>query len=531
MTPGRDGPDGRVDAGRLARRAAALREFVHAAEGIVDADRLAPAKELGERAGQRLTLSRDYTVVALAGPTGSGKSSLFNALAGRRLSEVGLLRPTTGQAHACVWGSGSGAGPLLDWLGIPPALRFQRESALDAEDEANLRGMVLLDLPDFDSVAGEHRAEVDRLLNLVDLVVWVTDPQKYADQVVHERYLRTFRRHREVTLVVLNQADRLSTVDVIRCVSDLARLLDADGLSRVPVLPTIAVGGPEGVAPLRGELEKAVARRQSSLRRLDADLDEVADGLSTVVGPPARQPGPELALALSDAVAEAVAVPALVNAVGDSYRYRLRRALTWPPLRAFPARPDPLARLRVERTGAPAGPAEPAQAQRSAARLAARTVGDRAAAGLPEPWTSAITAAARSRLNELPYALEEAVGRTELRPRRTPVWWLIGGLQWLLLAAAVGGAGWLLAGYLLAPLGNDHLGPALLVGASLLVGLLLPVLALPLVAAGTRRARRRAVTRLRAALAQVTGELVLRPVSERIDRYAAAREALEAARR
>jgi hypothetical protein len=190
-----------------------------------------------------------------------------------------------------------------------------------------------------------------------------------------------------------------------------------------------------------------------------------------------------------------------------------------------------LARLRVERAGAPAGPAESAQAQRSAARLAARTLGDRAAAGLPEPWTSAIRAAARSRLNELPYALDETVGRTKLSPRRTPVWWrLIGGLQWLLLAVVVGGAGWLLAGYLLARLGDDHLRPALLLGAALLAGLLLPVLTLPLVAIGGRRARRRAATRLRAALAEVTDELVLRPVGERVDRYAAAREALETAR-
>src|SRR5690242_13842128 len=104
MTPG---GDGRVDADRLARRATALRDFVRAAEGIVDADRLVPAKELGERAGQRLALSRDYTVVALAGPTGSGKSSLSNTLTGLRLSDVGPLRPTTGQAHACVWGGGT----------------------------------------------------------------------------------------------------------------------------------------------------------------------------------------------------------------------------------------------------------------------------------------------------------------------------------------------------------------------------------------------------------------------------------------
>jgi GTP-binding protein EngB required for normal cell division len=523
--------DGRVDADRLARRAAALSDFVHAADGIVDADRLGPAKELGTRAGERLALSRDYTVVALAGATGSGKSSLFNALTGLGLSDVGPLRPTTAAAHACVWG-GKAASPLLDWLGIPEALRFNRESPLDADDEATLRGLVLLDLPDFDSLAGAHRVEVDRLLDLVDLVIWVMDPQKYADRVIHQRYLRTFHRHREVTLVVLNQADRLSTVDVARCVDDLLRLLAADGLAGVPVLPTVAINGPEGVAQLRGELEKAVAGRQASLRRLGTDLDEVVDGLSTVVGRPAHEPRRDVVLALTGTLAGAVAAPALVQAAGGSYRARAVRAVAWPPLKALSARPDPLARLRVRRGGAPAGPAESAQAQRSVARLAARTLGDRAAAGLPEPWTSAITAAARSRLNELPYALDEAVGRTDLGPTRTPVWWrVVGGLQWLLLAVAVGGVGWLLTGLLLAGLGDNHVLPAVVAGAALAAGLILPLLTAPLVAVGARRARRRATARLRAALAEVTSEFVLRPVRDRLGRYAAARDALETARR
>jgi energy-coupling factor transporter ATP-binding protein EcfA2 len=542
--------DGRVDADDLARRAAALGDFVQAADGIVDERRLAPARELSERAGQRLALSRDYTVVALAGATGSGKSSLFNALSGLQLSDTGPLRPTTARAHACVWGSptptGGGptdaaatggtatmgaAGPLLDWLGVPESLRFARESALDAEDEAALRGLVLLDLPDFDSLAAAHRQEVDRLLAMVDLVVWVMDPQKYADQVIHERYLRTFHRHREITLVVLNQADRLSTVDVERCVGDLRRLLDADGLPGVPVLPTVAVGGPPGVVELRGELEKAVAGRQAALRRVGTDLDEVAEGLSTVVGPPAREPGRDMVLTLSGTLAGAVAVPALVRAVGGSYRYRAGRALTWPPLRARGPRPDPLTRLRIERSGAPSGPAEPAQAQRSAARLAARTLGGRAAEGLPEPWASAVTTAARSRLSELPYALEEAVGRADLQARRTPVWWrVIGVLQWLLLAAAVGGVGWLLTGFLIARLGTDHVRPAVVAGAALVAGLLLPLLTMPFVALGARRARRRATDRLRAALAEVTSEYVLRPVRERLGRYSAAREALDTVR-
>src|SRR5947207_10777250 len=59
--------------------------------------------------------------------------------------------------------------------GVPPSRRFVRESALDGEDQATLRGLVLLDLPDFDSVEETHRVEADRLLALADLVVWVLD--------------------------------------------------------------------------------------------------------------------------------------------------------------------------------------------------------------------------------------------------------------------------------------------------------------------------------------------------------------------
>ena len=63
---------------------------------------------------------------------------------------------------------------------------------------------MLLDLPDFDSVEHAHRLEVDRLIELVDLVVWVVDPQKYADAALHDRYLRPLAGHAGVMLVVLN---------------------------------------------------------------------------------------------------------------------------------------------------------------------------------------------------------------------------------------------------------------------------------------------------------------------------------------
>src|SRR5690606_39759875 len=102
-------------------------------------------------------------------------------------SRVGTTRPTTSAAHACVWGT-EGADELLDWVGVPPRHRHSRTSELD-RDDSELSGLILLDLPDHDSVRAVHTAEADRLIGAADLLVWVLDPQKYADAAVHHRYL------------------------------------------------------------------------------------------------------------------------------------------------------------------------------------------------------------------------------------------------------------------------------------------------------------------------------------------------------
>ena len=151
---------------------------------VADPAVLARARAVGARAGERLRLSGEHTVVALAGSTGSGKSSLFNALAGRRRSRRwacgGRRRP---RPHACVWGA-DGAAPLLEWLGVP-----RRQTALAArararrEDEpASSTAWCCSTCPTTTRPSLEHRLEVDRLVELVDLLVWVVDPQKYADE-------------------------------------------------------------------------------------------------------------------------------------------------------------------------------------------------------------------------------------------------------------------------------------------------------------------------------------------------------------
>ncbi|MEU1747007.1 GTPase [Micromonospora arida] len=547
--------DQRVDADALIARLDAVRRFLTAVDGLLPDSDLVPAHTLVERAGTRLALSRDHTVVALAGATGSGKSSLFNALAQLELSPVGVRRPTTGVTHACVWGPLEGANHLLDWIGVLPRHRFVRESALDADDETALHGLILLDLPDFDSVQRSHRLEVDRLLGLVDQVVWVVDPQKYADRVIHDSYLREFHRHREVTLVVLNQADRLPPAEVPRVLDDLRRLLDTDGLTGVPLLATTAID-PAGMVGLRNALERTVAERQAALRRLAGDVDTIVAGLDELVGSARPPGGPDdtAVNGLNRALAGAAGVPAVTEAVERAYRHRAGAATGWPVVRGWRRlRPDPLRRLHLPGpTGDQADPAEslvaatsvpdPTAAQRSALGLAIRAVADRAAADLPAAWPGAVTSAARSRLGDLPDALDRTIAGTDLGLDRRPLWWrFVGGVQWLVTLAAVVGLGWLVLGYALRALGlpaldNPMVGqvplPTVLLLGGLLAGLLVAALTRPVVRWAARRARARADQRLTARVAQVGDEYVLTPVRIVLSSYAQARDALrDAARR
>ena len=136
------------------------------------------ARQVVTKVEERVALVGGHTVVALAGATGSGKSSLFNTLVGSEVAQVGLRRPTTSTPTAAVWGE-EPAGELLDWLSV--GARHHVASGDDALD-----GLVLVDLPDFDSRESANREEAQRVLELVDVFVWVTDPQNYADAVLHD---------------------------------------------------------------------------------------------------------------------------------------------------------------------------------------------------------------------------------------------------------------------------------------------------------------------------------------------------------
>lgn len=517
------------------------------------------AKEVAARTGHRLELSEKHTVVALAGSTGSGKSSLFNALTGLELSAVGFRRPTTGAPHACVW-EPQGSGDLLDWLAVPEEHRTIRESELDADAEAPLRGLVLLDMPDHDSALTGHRQHVDRLVDLVDMLIWVVDPQKYADAAVHENYLRKLTRHHSVVVIVLNQADSLSDDDVDSCLSDLRRLVAAAGLDDTRVIATSAVRG-DGLMELREFLADAVSSHRVFIDRLTADVDVLAEEFIAFVAEPARIDIDRGELTeLHKTMASAAGVSAVTDAAEISYRQRARRYTDWPITRALACvakmlkKPSALSMSTLDSNttrgdgGATSCAPNPLAVDRAKARTtrssvhaphveaAIRDLADGVAGRLPAPWSSTVRAAALAHLDALPAKLAEAVATTDTTATRQPRWWRIAyGAQWLTVAAALIGVVWLLGlvganltGHaLVAPSLTGSLTlPLVSVLGGVALGQGLSVLGRRAIKRGQRGARAFAQTMLTDAVTAVARDNVLTPLRAELTAYNDAHDAI-----
>lgn len=521
--------DGAAEA--LARQTKALRTVLAAEEGLLTRSQVLAGGALLEKAERRIHLSPEHTTVGFFGATGSGKSSLFNRVVGFELARPGVTRPTTFEVTAAVWQT-RGASDLLEWLRV--------DKSAEAGDSPPL---ILLDLPDFDSVAEENRAVVDRLVGQVDVLVWVVDPQKYGDRVIHQDYIEPLSHHASTTLVVLNQVDLLEVDERRQIAESLGNMLSADGLRYAQIFETSAATG-EGVEALKDAIGSISQERRASTLRLSADLGSwgqevlrsVGDGRTSVE---TRADTRGAARELNQAVQLLAGVEMVGDAVASSYKKRAAQA-TGLPLVSWihRLRTDPLRRLGVERateTGARASLPPLSSASKARLNTAVRSYAHKIGAAVPEGWRHEVDTTSKRAAERLQQNLDLAVLGVDYRMERAWWWPVASILQGIFLVAALVGAGWYLAAWVTAALALPAVQipkiegwpvPGLLILAGLLAGFLLSMLFGGFASIGASRRRRLATASLRSAVDEVTDKEVARPLADLLRRVQELEQAL-----
>jgi energy-coupling factor transporter ATP-binding protein EcfA2 len=278
-------------------------------------------------------------LAVIGGSTGAGKSTLVNSLVGRRVSEAGVLRPTTRTPVLVChpedhhWFSGMRVLPDLTRVWAPHQ-EAAEDLLLPGEDPARVlrvettdtlpRGLALLDAPDIDSLVADNRVLAAELICAADIWVMVTTAARYADAVPWHM-LRTAKEY-DVTLVTV--LDRVPHQVVSEVSRQYAALLTKAGLGdvprfTVPELPESAWGGgllpASAVASLRTWLVHVAqdpAARQHALAR-------TAYGVLNSLK--ARMP--ELASASAAQYAAALRLTSAVDGAYDSEHARVRGRL------------------------------------------------------------------------------------------------------------------------------------------------------------------------------------------------------------
>ena len=184
-------------AGRLAARTWATGSRpssrpVEAARGrLDDAGRRPGRGRVVERAASRLRLSADHTVVA------TRRCHRLRQVVDVQRPDRSRARPRSayavprrrGPPRAC--GASDGARSCSSGSA---SRRGTRSCATPCSTSATRgpgarRAWSCSTCPTTTRPRSSHHLEVDRLVELADLMVWVLDPQKYADAAVHDRYL------------------------------------------------------------------------------------------------------------------------------------------------------------------------------------------------------------------------------------------------------------------------------------------------------------------------------------------------------
>ena len=210
-------------------------------------------------------------VVLLVGPTGAGKSTIFNTIAGRAASPTGVLRPTTRVAVVLVHPDDRAAVEEGAFAGIQPnQLRFVEDAEVD-------RGLAVVDAPDIDSLEHANRALADRLVEAADLCCFVTTATRYADRVPWAVLSRVEERGLPL-LVVVNRmppdpADRAEILD------DIRRLVAGAGLN--DLLAATSDGPPRELVSVReGDLAADGERlKPETIQVLDDEIGRLRAGV------------------------------------------------------------------------------------------------------------------------------------------------------------------------------------------------------------------------------------------------------------
>ncbi|MCZ4498083.1 MAG: transporter [Marmoricola sp.] len=207
-------------------------------------------------------------LTVVGGSTGAGKSTLVNSLVGARVTEPGVLRPTT-RSPVLVFNPAD--AEWFEGARILPDLRRTDRASIDTGSlqlvatEAIPPGLAVLDAPDIDSVEEQNRALAAQLLGAADLWLFVTSAARYADQVPWEFLKQAAERSAAVAIVL----DRTQPSAVTEVSTHLARMLSARGLRDSPLFVV-----PEGEVDDAGLLPSTTVREiRAWLSSLAADVD------------------------------------------------------------------------------------------------------------------------------------------------------------------------------------------------------------------------------------------------------------------
>ena len=506
------------------------------AEPYLDPDSIDLAASVIRKSESRRKLSSEHVVVGLFGATGSGKSTLFNALVGQELASTGVIRPTTTNTVAAIWDT-AGANELLDWLEVTD--RHVIEESAEPRRRSSKKdfdsGLLLLDLPDMDSTRVEHHQIASRLVGQVDFLVWVLDPQKYADASIHHGYLNSLQSQQGNILIVLNQIDRVAESDRKNIVSSLRDTLASSGLERLPIVCASATTG-EGLDEVQQQIAAAAKNKAISTRRLRSDVDQVVHHLNGQISvEKVRQPSQMHQSELERTIANAHGAQYIADAVETSYKLRAARRTGWPVTTwLIRLRNDPLQRMNLGRkrdepelsiTSRP----ELSVAESSAIDHAIDKYVQQSTEELPDSWHEPIREQVGANVEHLDGVVDAAIASTPLGVEKSSWWWpVVKFIQWVSLLAALAGALWLaaypVAGYFqfdlpAAPRVEGIALPTLVLAIGLLLGIVLGIACSFVNRIVAKVKRRKALRNIERSVSGLVRTAIVEPVDEYLTTY------------